>query len=38
MREEFGAVCLDPIARIRAYYGLDGEAHDAHSVEPEAKP
>jgi NADH-quinone oxidoreductase subunit M len=39
--EEFGAVCLDPIARIRAYYGLDGGldgAAESHEVEPEASP
>jgi NADH-quinone oxidoreductase subunit M len=38
MREEFGAVCLDPVARIRAYYGLDGDEHDSHPAEPEASP
>jgi NADH-quinone oxidoreductase subunit M len=27
MREEFGAVCLDPVARIRSFYGLDTEAN-----------
>jgi NADH-quinone oxidoreductase subunit M len=37
MHEEFGAVCLDPLARIRAYYGLDG-ATESHEVEPEASP
>jgi NADH-quinone oxidoreductase subunit M len=37
MREEFGAVCLDPVARIRSYYGLDG-ADDSPPAEPEASP
>lgn len=32
MRAEFGAVCLDPVARVRAYYGLDTP------VDPEASP
>jgi NADH-quinone oxidoreductase subunit M len=43
MREEFGAVCLDPVARIRGYYGLDPADHShpvepAEPVEPEASP
>jgi NADH-quinone oxidoreductase subunit M len=39
MREEFGAVCLDPLARIRAYYGLDTAVEDhTHPSEPEASP
>jgi hypothetical protein len=32
MHDEFEAVCLDPLARIRAYYGLDDPD------EPEASP
>lgn len=28
MREEFQSVCLDPVARIRSYYGVDAASHD----------
>lgn len=38
MREEFGMVCLDPVERIRSYYGLDAATDDPHAVETEASP
>ena len=41
-REEFQAVCLDPRARIRQFYGLEGPgsepAHVEHAGEPSEEP
>lgn len=38
MHDEFGVVCLDPIARIRDYYGLHTTNVDSHPAESEANP